>query len=103
MHDLSTGRNLLGVSFIRSLKSNLWTTVTKQGNTENNFSHTHKTRLHFSLFFFFFFFLMEYVGYWSKTRDSRLSRAQTNAKVNCIRLSHYLYFIDVLDYLTFEV
>ena len=47
LHDLpSTGRRLLGVSFITSLKSNLWTALTTQNTTKIivltlSLSHTH--------------------------------------------------------------
>jgi len=47
---LSAGHRLLGVSFIVSPKSNLYTALTTQKITV--LSHTHKTRLHFIPLYF---------------------------------------------------
>jgi len=33
---------------------------------------------------------MEYISYWSQTKDDRLSPAQTTAKVKCKLYSHYV-------------
>ena len=45
LHDLSTGRHLLGILFISSRKSNLCRTVTTQNTTESNcvMSHAQNT------------------------------------------------------------
>jgi hypothetical protein len=42
------------------------------------------------------YFWIEYVGYWSQTRDGRFSLAQTIAKVICKLHSHYLYLVSVI-------
>jgi len=48
---------------------------------------THKTRLHFTRNIF----ELQYIGYWSHTKDDRLFPAQTTAKVNCKLLIQYQY------------
>ena len=45
--------------------------------------YMHKTRLLFKLMYF----KLEYIGYWSRAEDIRLSPAQITAKVKCSLLS----------------
>jgi len=85
LHDpFPTARHLLSVSFIKILKANLSTALTKHNTTENNYiiSHARNNIMYFSL---------EYISYLSQTREIRLSPAQTTVKVNCKLLSQYLY------------
>jgi hypothetical protein len=78
----------LGVSLATSLNSNLCTSPTKQDTTENNCIISHaQTQLHFCPMCF----QVEYIGYWSQTREGRLFPAQTTANVNCKLFRQYHY------------
>ena len=88
LHDLLyTGRHLLSVSFITSLKPNLCTALTTQNTTENNYIISrvqNATALRPNVFL---------IGIHRSllTKNSRLSPPQTTAKVNCKLRSHYVY------------
>lgn len=77
LHDiLSTGRSLLGVSFITRLKSNLCTSITTQNTTRNNYVITHTQNT--TAFQPSLFFKLENLGYWSHAGVSPL--ASTNCQ-----------------------
>jgi hypothetical protein len=71
LHDLATGRGVLGVSFITSLKSNLRTAVT----TKNTVLSCTLSKGDCTSDMFIF--------NWSQAKDGRLSPVRTSAKVNC--------------------
>jgi hypothetical protein len=83
----NTGRHLLGVSFITSIKSNLHTALTAENTTANNciILHTQDTtELHTNVF-------LTGIARLLVTKDGRLSPVQVNYKLH----SHYLYFFVV--------
>jgi hypothetical protein len=81
---LSTGRSLLGVSFITNLKSSLCTSVTTQNTTGNNYVVTHTQNTTAFQSSLFCNLKMRVTGH---AQGSVGSPAQTTAKVNCKLLS----------------
>jgi hypothetical protein len=91
---LSIGRHLLGVSSIRSLKSNLCSALSTQNTTENNcVIVNHITRIHFSPMYF----QLVYMGHWSQLKPLATSTAKSPVSIS---IKGFKNLIDI--FMTFE-
>jgi hypothetical protein len=84
LHDLSNGRNLLGVSYTTSPRSNLCTALTTQNTIENTLHAQNTTALRPSVFVTGIRRLLV------TAKDGWLTSVQTTVKVNRTLHNHYL-------------